>query len=84
MMKEKDSDIRKRKHLATEEKYQIFIEATIAKAKGNRRISDTVRKWSIHSSDLKPIKRTVEEGDISSFKAKKCRHPKIGNAIHTN
>ena len=32
-MKEQDSDVRKRRHLTPEEKYQIFIEATMAKAK---------------------------------------------------
>ena len=37
-MKDKDSDVRKRKHLTPEEKYQIFIEATMAKAQGNGRI----------------------------------------------
>jgi len=82
MMKEKDSDVRKRKHLTPEEKYQIFIEATMAKAQGNGGISDILRRWGIHSSDLTRIKRTVEEGAISSFKAKKSRRPKIDNALY--
>jgi len=82
MMKEKDSDVRKRKRLTPEEKYQIFLEATMAKAQGNGGISEVLRRWSIHSSDLTRIKRTVEEGAISSFKAKKSRHPKIDSALY--
>jgi len=82
MMKEKDSDVRKRRQLTPEEKYQIFIESIMAKAQGNGGISKVLRRWSIHSSDLTRIKRTVEEGAISSFKAKKSRSPKIDNAIH--
>ena len=69
-MKDKDSDVRKRKHLTPEEKYQIFIESIMAKAQGNGGISQVLRRWSIHSSDLTRIKRTVEEGAISSFKAR--------------
>ena len=81
-MKEQDSDVRKRRQLTPEEKYQIFIESIMAKAQGNGGISEVLRRWSIHSSDLTRIKRTVEEGAISSFKAKKSRSPKIDNAIH--
>jgi hypothetical protein len=70
-MKEKDSDIRKGKHLATEEKYQIFIEVIIAKSKYNRGICNILRRWSIDPSNLTRIKRTPGEGAISSFKEKK-------------
>ena len=81
-MKEKDSDVRKRKRLTPEEKYQIFLEATMARAQGNGGISEVLRRWAIHSSDLTRIKRTVEEGAISSFKERKSRSPKIDNATH--
>ncbi len=81
-MKGKDSDVRKRKHLTPEEKYQIFIESIMAKTQCNGGISEVLRRWSIHSSDLTRIKRTVEEEAISSFKAKKSRSPKIDNAIY--
>ena len=63
-MKEQDSDVRKRRQLTPEEKYQIFIESIMAKAQGNGGISEVLRRWSIHSSDLTRIKRTVEEGAI--------------------
>ena len=81
-MKEKDSDVRKRKRLTPEEKYQIFLEATMARAQGNGGISEVLRRWAIHSSDLTRIKRTVEEGAISSFKERKSRSPKIDNALY--
>jgi len=81
-MKERDDDVRKRKHLTPEEKYQIFIDAIMAKAKGNAGITEILRRWAIHSSDLTRIKRTVEEGAINAFKAKKSRKPKIDSAIH--
>jgi hypothetical protein len=71
MIKEKNSDIRKRKYLATEEKYQIFIEVTIAKSTCNRGVRNILRRWSIDPSDLTRIKRTPEEGAISSFKSRK-------------
>jgi len=81
-MKERDDDVRKRKHLTPEEKYQIFIDAIMAKAKGNAGITEILRRWAIHSSDLTGIKRTVEEGAINAFKAKKSRKPKIDSAIY--
>lgn len=81
-MKEQDSDVRKRRHLTPEEKYQIFIEATMAKAKENGSISEVLRRWGIHSSDLTRIKRTVEQEAINAFKARKSRRPKIDSAIY--
>lgn len=77
-MKESQEDmVRKRRHLSADEKYQIFIEATIAKAKENGSISEVLRRWGIHASDLNRIRKSVEEAAISSFKAKKSRKPKI-------
>ena len=81
-MKERDDDVRKRKHLTPEEEYQIFIDAIMAKAKANAGITEILRRWAIHFSDLTRIKRTVEEGAINAFKAKKSRKPKIDSAIY--
>jgi len=71
------NDVRKRRHLSPEEKFQIFIEATMAKAKENGGISEVLRRWGLHSSDLTRIRKSVEEVAISNFKAKKSRKPKI-------
>ncbi len=69
--------VRKRRHLSAEEKYQIFLEATMAKAKENGCISEVLRRWGIHASDLNRIRKSVEEAAISNFKAKKSRKLKI-------
>jgi len=69
--------VRKRRHLSAEEKYQIFVEATMAKATGNGNVSEVLRRWGIHASDLTRIRKSVEEGAISAFKARKSRKPKI-------
>ncbi len=69
--------VRKRRHLSAEEKYQIFVEATMAKAPGNGNVSEVLRRWGIHASDLTRIRKSVEEGAISAFKARKSRKPKI-------
>ncbi len=37
--------VRKRRHLSADEKCQIFIEATMAKAKENGSISEVLRRW---------------------------------------
>lgn len=73
----KDKTARKRSHLTPEEKYQIFLEATMAKAKGNGSISEVLRRWGIHSSDLTRIRAAVEEGALSVFKERKSRRPKV-------
>lgn len=77
MEKSQNDMVRKRRRLSAEEKYQIFLEATMAKAKGNGGISEVMRRWGIHSSDLTRIRTSVEESAISNFKAKKSRKPKI-------
>lgn len=69
--------VRKRRHLSAEEKYQVFVEATMAKATGNGNVSEVLRRWGIHASDLTRIRKSVEEGAISAFKARKSRKPKI-------
>ena len=70
-------DVRKRRHLTPEEKYQIFIEATLAKARDNGGISEVLRRWGIHSSDLNRIRQTVEQGAIGAFRARKSRKPTV-------
>jgi len=77
MEKSHDDIVHKRSHLSAEEKYQIFLEATMAKAKGNGSITEVMRRWGIHSSDLTRIRKSVEEAAISNFKAKKSRKAKL-------
>lgn len=72
-----EKTVRKRRRLTPEGKYQIFLEATMAKAKGNGSISEVLRRWGIHSSDLTRIRAAVEQGAIDILKARKSRKPKI-------
>jgi len=82
-MNDTEEDIvRKRRQLSAEEKYQIFIEATMAKAKGNGSITEVMRRWGIHATDLTRIRKAVEEGAISTFRARKSRKPKVDYAEH--
>ncbi len=75
-MKESEKKVvRKRRYLTPEAKYQIFLEATMAK--GNGSISEVLRRWGIHSSDLTRIRAAVEEGAVTVFKERKSRRPKI-------
>ena len=77
-MNDTEEDIvRKRRKLSPGEKYQIFIEATMAKAKGNGSITEVMRRWGIHSSDLTRIRAAVEEGAVTVFKERKSRRPKV-------
>jgi hypothetical protein len=43
MNKQPESEVRKRRHLSAEEKFQIFLEATLAKAEGNGSVGETMR-----------------------------------------
>lgn len=72
-----EKTVRKRRYLTPEEKYQIFLEATMVKAKENGSISEVLRRWGIHASDLTRIRASVEQGAIDTFKARKSRKPKI-------
>jgi transposase-like protein len=76
MEKSKEKMVRKRRNLTPEVKYQIFLESTMAKAKGSA-ISEVLRRWGIHSSDLTRIRAAVEEGAINVFKERKSRRPKL-------
>lgn len=72
-----ENTVRKRRYLTPEEKFQIFIEATMAKAKENGSVSEVLRRWGIHSSDLTRIKAAVEQGALETFKLRKSRKPQI-------
>ncbi len=77
MDKVHERTVRKRRHLTPEEKYQIFLEATMAKAQGNSSVGEVMRRWGIHSNDLTRIRASVEQGAIDTFKARKSRKPKL-------
>ena len=77
MEKTEEKMVRKRRHLTPQEKYQIFLEATMAKAKGNGSISEVLRRWGIHSSDFTRIRAAVKEGAFNVFKERKSRRPKL-------
>ena len=70
----------KRRYLTPEAKYQIFLEATMAK--GNGSISEVLRRWGIHSSDLTRIRAAVEQGAVSVLKERKSRKPKVNLEEH--
>lgn len=77
-MKESQEDmVRKRRRLSAQDKYQIFLEATMAKAPENGNVTEVLHRWGIHASDLTRIRKSVEEAAIGSFKARKSRKPKI-------
>jgi len=76
--------VRKRKHLSPEEKFQIFLEATMAKAKENGSVSEVLRRWGIHSSDLLRIKRTIEQNSLEAFRERKSRKPKVDYEAYQN
>jgi len=61
MKKTEEKMVRKRRSLTPETKYQICLEATMVKAKGNGSISEVFRRWGIHSSNLTWIRVAVEK-----------------------
>ena len=65
--------VKKRQHLSPEEKYQIFVEAT----RGGIPVGEVLRKWGIHSSDLKRIRETVKAGALREFVMRKSRKPMV-------
>jgi hypothetical protein len=80
MEKLEEKIVRKRRYLTPEAKYQIFLEATMAK--GNGSISEVLRRWHIHSSDLTRIRAAVEQGAVNAFKERKSRKPKVNLEKH--
>lgn len=83
-MENETTIVRKRKHLSAEEKFQIFLETIMAKAKDNGSVSEVLRRWGIHSSDLVRIKKTVEQGSLEAFRERKSRKPKVDYEAHQN
>ncbi len=79
-MNKSEEIVRKRRYLTPEAKYQIFLEATMAK--GNGSISEVLRRWHIHSSDLTRIRAAVEQGAVNAFKERKSRKPKVNLEEH--
>ena len=76
-MEKSEKVVRKRRHLTPEAKYQIFLEVTMVKVKGNGSISEVLRRWGIHATDLTRIRAAVEEDAITFFKERKSRRPEI-------
>ena len=70
-------EVRKRRHLTPEEKFQIYNEPIVARAQGNGSITEILRCLGIHSSGLARIRRTVEEGSVTTFNANRSHKPKI-------
>ena len=56
--------VKKHRHLSPEDRYQIFLEAT----RGDVPVAEVLRKWDIHSSDLKRIRETVKSGALKEFR----------------
>jgi len=73
-------DVRKRKHLEPEDKLQIYREYVAAKAGNHGAVGELMRRWNIHSTDLKRITDTVEGGALQEFKERKCRRPRVSPA----
>jgi transposase-like protein len=65
--------VRKRRSLSPEEKYAIFLEATRREIP----VAQVLRKWGIHSSDLKRIRETVQAGALREFATRKSRKPMV-------
>ena len=65
--------VKKRKSLSPEVKFQIFLEAS----RGDVSVAEVLRKWDIHSSDLKRIRETVQSGALKEFQAHKSRKPMV-------
>jgi transposase len=65
--------VKKRKNLSPEEKYEIFLEAS----RGDIGVGEVLRKWGIHSSDLKRIRETVKAGALKEFAGRKSRKPMV-------
>ncbi|MCK5326987.1 MAG: transposase [Candidatus Latescibacteria bacterium] len=65
--------VKKRRNLSPEQKYAIFMEAS----RRDVPVGEVLRKWGIHSSDLRRIRQTVETGALQEFAARKSRKPMV-------
>jgi hypothetical protein len=63
MNETQENIVSKRHQLSPEDKYQIFIEATMAKAKGNGSIAEVLRRFSRRNDILKALQNSGLVGD---------------------
>jgi hypothetical protein len=47
-------------------------------------VSEVLRRWGIHSSDLLRIKRTIEQNSLEAFRERKSRKPKVDYEVYQN
>ncbi len=71
-----DEPVKKRRYLSPEEKYEIFLEVS----RGDIPVGEVLRKWGIHSSDLKRIRETVKAGALREFQGRRSRKPMVSAA----
>ena len=55
--------MKRRRRLAPEDKYQIFLEAS----RGDVPVAAVLRKWGLHSSDLARIRGLVRKGALEAL-----------------
>lgn len=67
--------VKKRRSLSPEVKFEIFLEAS----RGDVPVAEVLRKWGIHSSDLKRIREGIKSGALKEFGAHKSRKPMVGS-----
>lgn len=72
-----DDPVRKRRHLSPDAKYQVFLEAS----RGEIPVGEVLRKWGIHSSDLKRIRESVRAGALKEFQTRKSRAPLVSAEV---
>lgn len=65
--------VKKRRYLSPEEKFEVFLEAN----RGDIAVGEVLRKWGIHSSDLKRIRETVRAGAVKEFQGRRSRKPMV-------
>jgi len=66
-MPEWSAPVRKRRGLTSEEKYEVFLEAS----RGDVNVGEVLRKWNLHSTDLQRIRETVRNGALKEFQARR-------------
>lgn len=57
------NDIKKRRHLSAQQKWQVYQECQQPDAK----IGEILRKHGLYSSDLQRIRKTVEDGAVEAL-----------------
>ena len=69
--------VKKRRSLSPEQKYEIFLETSREMFPLHR----VLRKWGIHSSDLKRIRESVKSGALKEFKGRRSRKPMVSYRV---